>query len=814
MIQTAKLSITSYINIKHYLKESAEELDVHIALKSVDTKGKSRITHFGNKKKETIKIGLLDEHYFRIEKVNITSYAINNYEKIKDKDNWNYYVSTKKKDKSKKIDSFKMITLLLENKNLLKKITVSNGLDSTVFHDKNSEIESLEYNNNNFRHTEKKKLKIKKIPKVWFDFETTTDGKKHKQYLVCWINEQDKVYSARLGGSTPYNSQPAYKMLQSITEETMLIAHNLAYDFRFLYPYLFNMRITMKGNKIVMGTAMFKNDNLGKNIKVHFKDSYFLISMPLRKFASAFMLDSKKEVMPYNLYSEKNINQTYQKISDGLKHLRKDEHEQFIKNIKEWNLQSGDQFDFITYSEKYCKLDCIVLKKGYEIFRKQMIEITDLDIDYIATLPSLADKFLIKEGCYDGVYEFSGVVRAFIQKCVIGGRVMCRENTKRVIKKILQDFDAVSLYPSAMVRMPGFLKGIPKIIKDFDYIKKNASGYFVEIEVTKIGKHRAFPLISTFDENGIRNFSNEIPKRSIFVDNTTLEDMIKYQDVEYKFIRGYYFDQGFNPQIKKTMRTLFNERIKKKKLKGSNIQLLYKLIMNAAYGKTILKPIKSEKKFYNTKKKAEKFFLRNYNQVKYMTQLGDSNKHLIKLIKPINSHFNRCHVGVQILSMSKRIMNEVMCLAEDISAKIYYQDTDSMHIEDDKIELLSNAFREKYGRELVGKDLGQFHCDFDYEHDKGTLPVSVESVFLGKKSYIDKVEVVKDGKKEYHYHIRMKGIPGKCITDLGDPMETYLRLYEGEAIRVNLVSGGKLMFDFKPNFDITTRSEFFRVIQF
>ena len=35
--------------------------------------------------------------------------------------------------------------------------------------------------------------------------------------------------------------------------------------------------------------------------------------------------------------------------------------------------------------------------------------------------------------------------------------------------------------------------------------------------------------------------------------------------------------------------------------------------------------------------------------------------------------------------MSKRVMNEVMCLAEDNELGIKYQDTDSMHIEMDDI---------------------------------------------------------------------------------------------------------------------------------
>jgi hypothetical protein len=38
--------------------------------------------------------------------------------------------------------------------------------------------------------------------------------------------------------------------------------------------------------------------------------------------------------------------------------------------------------------------------------------------------------------------------------------------------------------------------------------------------------------------------------------------------------------------------------------------------------------------------------------------------------------------------MSKRIMNEVMCLAEQNKLKLYYQDTDSIHIKEEDIEVL------------------------------------------------------------------------------------------------------------------------------
>ena len=43
-------------------------------------------------------------------------------------------------------------------------------------------------------------------------------------------------------------------------------------------------------------------------------------------------------------------------------------------------------------------------------------------------------------------------------------------------------------------------------------------------------------------------------------------------------------------------------------------------------------------------------------------------------------HLNYVHCGVDILSMSKRIMNKVFSCPDDCSIKMYYQDTDSIHL--------------------------------------------------------------------------------------------------------------------------------------
>ena len=49
--------------------------------------------------------------------------------------------------------------------------------------------------------------------------------------------------------------------------------------------------------------------------------------------------------------------------------------------------------------------------------------------------------------------------------------------------KIISDFDAVSLYPSAMSRMTGFLKGKPKIINDFSPTDKAFSPQFLRLKL-------------------------------------------------------------------------------------------------------------------------------------------------------------------------------------------------------------------------------------------------------------------------------------------------------------------------------------------
>jgi hypothetical protein len=240
--------------------------------------------------------------------------------------------------------------------------------------------------------------------------------------------------------------------------------------------------------------------------------------------------------------------------------------------------------------------------------------------------------------------------------------------------------------------------------------------------------------------------------------------------------------------------------------------------MNSSYGKSYMKPIDSDIQYVKTEDFV-KFVNRHFNYIKQATLLANGKKYKIVMMKPVNKHYNNAHIGVEILSITKRIMNEVMCLAEDLKLNIYYQDTDSIHIDDKDIQTLAQEYKNIHNKELIGKGMGQFHTDFNMEKAKGEI-YAVESIFLGKKCYVDKLKSVDaDGKDIYDYHIRMKGVPEDSILYKaekeygGDVIKMYKDLYDGEELIFNLLAV-KPKFDMKKDMTIQSKEKFDRAISF
>jgi len=109
--------------------------------------------------------------------------------------------------------------------------------------------------------------------------------------------------------------------------------------------------------------------------------------------------------------------------------------------------------------------------------------------------------------------------------------------------------------------------------------------------------------------------------------------------------------------------------------------------MNASYGKTIEGDHQETHRVMHKGTKFNQFVKNNFNTIKEITNFGQ-NYHFITDNREVSSQTTNPQVGVIILDTSKRIMNEVMCLAEDNNIPLYYQDTDSMHMLNDDIDRL------------------------------------------------------------------------------------------------------------------------------
>jgi len=831
------------------ITEVCDKFNLTIRVKITST---NHIVKKYGKGERIINIGLIDKHYFAIKTIPYTLYSIKHYEELKQKEKWNEFIKKDERNKDRYTDSFQAIKYMFENKEKYFQDMPYEDMLDTQYANEVGEITDLTYLDTDIQPNKVYEKKINgnlistynygkqvelKFELVYFDFETITEGENHNAYLVCNSETQTK-YGTDCGKLMLYD---LCNKFGATTEVLILIAHNAGYDYRFIMKHLILDSETTSGKRLLQSTGKFCYGK-GKFMKIIIKDSLSISSMSLDKWGKAMKVPSEKQIMPYDLYTAKNVNSIFidkaicksacideykkKKYCEGIEATEEEAtkfYDKFLENAIKWGCIKDDKINIIAYSKYYCDMDINVLKECYTKMRAICLETFDIDILDCMSSSQLAQRFMEINGVFEDVYMLSSTPREYIMKCIEGGRVMCADNVKHSIALKVADFDAVSLYPSAMDRLEGYLKGKPKVLQNLNYESlKNYDGYFVQIIVKTIKTPRSFSLMSDKNEDGIRVFDNELPKK-MYVCKQKLEDLIEFQGITFDIIDGYYYDEGRNYKLRDVIRFAFNERIKLK-AEGNPLQEVYKLIMNGAYGKTLQSAYDEKIIFIYGEQKLQDYVSKNYNSIDNYIEFSDPNdeykKYRVKLIKPINSVFNNVPCGVEVLGMSKRIMNEVMCLAEDNEMKIYYQDTDSMHIEDRHIEPLSKLYEEKYGRTLIGKNMGQFHSDFSSDKIKENI-IAVKSLFLGKKCYIDVLEGEdENGIVVQDYHMRMKGVNDiaikyYCLTNNINPYELYKKLYEGSKIKLDLTAGGnKCSFEFNKNYTITSNNAFIREISF
>lgn len=855
-------------NVVKYRPETNKFEDITHGKKG--TKGSSLAGFFGSVKNDALKIrlALINGHYILNEDVKgVSTFYLKNYDdieeacqdmepeykfKITKKSNGKYLKDKSKYHEIKSYDFVKFMTSdnktwsfddLCHLRNNLYEFNTDEIKDLNNFTDKDFKA---------FVHQEPKETEISKI--YFADTETDTSGLYHVAFCIAY-SEQDEtdenfnIIKENQEINFEFGRDCLTKFLDKLENNSLVYFHNLGYDIRQFNEYIINKECCK--NTKVMNAEIIYNDK-----KIYFKDTLSIVSMKLADFPKSFNLDcGQKEMFPYKYYTFENFEKLNNLgvISEAGKQELKHSWNQkiFEENLNKLGIAKDGKFNMVEYVKFYCQQDVRILKQGFQKFRKMCWESLKIDVNKTLTAPSLANQYFTRE-IYEKIpdyYLYGGIVRAFIQKAVYGGRCMTRLNKRWSVNEELADFDAVSLYPSAMKRLY-CVKGKPEVLKPEElnttYLLNNTcaedeqpnknkqiSAYVVEIKITNINKHLAFPCVvykdkttaskggSSSNTNKNDDGENAIGKTAV-VDNITLEDWIKYNGLECEVLRGYKWTGEKSFLIRDIIQNLHLLRCEYKKTKNP-LQLVIKLIMNSAYGKMIQKPITTTTEFkrHHTKiwnKKLndyvddyplDKYLIKNSAKVISYIQVN-KNLSAIKVGQQIDTFYTNTLLGVQILSMSKRIMNEVMCTAEDIGIKIYYQDTDSMHIQKNKIDDLAEEYKKRYGRELIGKNLGQFHNDFD-EVENG---YAYKSIFVGKKMYVD---MLKNEKDESGIHYRMKGVNLDCVKLYGEEnnlsiFDIYNKLYNDEEITFDLLKA-KPCFKMNDNQTVTNLSTFERSIK-
>ena len=285
---------------------------------------------------------------------------------------------------------------------------------------------------------------------------------------------------------------------------------------------------------------------------------------------------------------------------------------------------------------------------------------------------------------------------------------------------LLWDFDAVSLYPSAM----WYENSIdPKIETGYafekhmnnDLVEKFNNQTFTQgSAILKIKYYNPKNLIvqhipvkekeKNIEINRMRN--GYITQVLTSVD---IQEIVKIGGKVVEIYEGVIYRENYkvNP-FSKVIDILFELRQKYKEENNGVMQLLVKLIMNSLYGEFLRKDIlesyqcKSEM-WMQTEYDERVLDYQKINHENYIVKMKD-DEGLEDEVKKANTL--SLQLAVFILSNSKTIMNNfILAIDGFYTNDVYYTDTDSLYIESKHWKKLDNAG-------LVGKNLLQSKNDY------------------------------------------------------------------------------------------------------
>ena len=463
----SKFQCGSYFAKKN-LSVVADILQKNIILTCFDGV-KTRIEKFG-KYETVLKLCLYKDHYFVNEKTKYSLYCSKNYILVKDEKDFHKIIKIKKgkyfqriNTNEKKCDSLALVKNLLETNNFIKDHPILKSVDK--YQKYNDKVETLDILDREQKPYEYKIKNEKGIMKNIFYADCETDTSvEHKLFLIGVVKEKENMNIDDVKVYLNNDNRAFYKFMDYVYNQSkqdtlnIIYFHNLKFDYHVLAPYIYHSKAPCEKD-----SQIYEVEILFRKRKFSLRDSYKLASFPISKFQKTFQLPKsvcKKESIAYNYYKLSNINDDCVDVNIYKKFLTKDKQKIFMSALKsnmEFNYnKKNNTFDPIEYYKYYLLYDVFVLALGMIKFKNIISDITKnkLDLHDFLTISSITYKYMGMSGCFDGVEEITGNLREFVGKAVTGGRVQVNTKYKKqIIENKIADYDACSLYPSAISRM-------------------------------------------------------------------------------------------------------------------------------------------------------------------------------------------------------------------------------------------------------------------------------------------------------------------------------------------------------------------------
>lgn len=694
-----------------------------------------------------------------------------------------------------------------------------------------------------------------------YDFEASTREKDcHKAYMVCYcimdypkmIYSDDKMkyfvknFDKKCEIKSIYGEDCAKKFLDALPDKCLCYAHNARYDLSFFNEKDIDISIKSceKDNKIYSRNIKYNNKH------ITFKDSYKLIPSKLKLFPSMFKLGNiVKEVFPYNFYSIKNLKKYEDKDIDIDSEEYNDIRKELIKSFGNKYKQKYIKFKHIIrtkfngifnmkkYSEFYCKRDVELLMKGLICMRTYTYTLTKLDCFNYLTIPSIIHRVMLARvytntGNEEKAYMYSGYINQYIQSALYGGVCTSWRNSKLWVDMIISDYDAKSLYPSAINRLyivtgmcdvftDDMIKNINNSMydengnydcnkcwlldntnKEKENDKNKINAYIVTIKITDSNIKRNSPriIVKNEIENGKLKYPHlpegnvmvnvdkdfdvndekykkkkeyYIKEAEVPVDNIMLEDYIKYHGIKFELIGGLYWKNSEYTTLYQCFENL--EELKDEIIK-----------VNATDEE---KDSIIRKHYKNITKKDQKTLFKQLSRDEALEICKDEIEEFIKNKK--NKLFER-----------QRKYEEIIRDKEDLDfnkTKKYFDLVDEYHkIQKDLKDLIDYGVytipqrrnRENYKNQLNNIKEQIYDLDKDDKGHKSSKHFEIQEVI--QEYYNNRAKYQKEGNPiEKVIKLLLNSVYGKTIQNYTDKKVSYVKLYDKNYIKFNSKSDEK-----------------------